>query len=185
MEDMDIIALYNSRVETAISETDSKYGRLLHRIAFNILSNREDSEEIVSDTYNSAWNTIPPQQPNSLRAYLGRITRNLSINRWHKQRAKKRYNGAELLLSELTDCIPANNNVESELERKELALAIDRWLSSLSVDDRVLFLRRYWFSDAVNVLAKECGTASNKLAGRLFRLRQSLKMFLEKEGISL
>lgn len=185
MEDMDVIALYNSRAESAIRETDSKYGKWLHTIAFNILANREDSEEIVSDTYTSAWNTIPPQQPNSLRAYLGRITRNLSINRWHARRAQRRYNGAELLLSELADCLPAGGTVESALERKELARAIDRWLSGLPVNDRVLFLRRYWFADAVNVLAQECATSANKLAGRLFRLRRSLKAFLEQEGISL
>lgn len=183
MEDQDIISLYNDRRETAIIETDSKYGRLLHRIAQNILLNKQDSEEIVNDTYSKAWNTIPPQQPKSLGAYLGRITRNLSINRWHGQRAKKRYNGVELLLSELNDCIPSSNNVDSELETKELALVIDRWLGTLSTDDRVLFLRRYWFGDAVNALAMECLTSPNKLAGRLYRLRQSLKLALEKEDI--
>ncbi|HHU49984.1 MAG: RNA polymerase sigma factor [Caldicoprobacterales bacterium] len=185
MEDMQIIGMYQARDESAIKETAVKYGRLLYGIAFNMLSNHEDSEEIVNDTYDKAWNTIPPKCPNSLSAYLGRITRNLSINRWHKQRTKKRNSGMKLLLSELNDCIPCTYTVETEIETRELALIIDRWLGDLPVDRRVLFLRRYWFGEAVNQLAEECGTSANILAGRLYRLRQSLKAALEKEGISL
>lgn len=185
MEDLQIIELYNARIETAISETDTKYGRMLHSIAMNILSNHWDSEEIVNNTYGNVWNAIPPEKPNSLGAYLGRITRNLSINRWNEQRAKKRYNGAELLLSELGDCVPTAQTVENVIEAKELAQVIDCWLSTLSTDNRVLFLRRYWFGDAVSSLANECGTSANKMAGRLYRLRQSLKEALEMEGISL
>lgn len=185
MDDMQIIELYNARQETAISETNTKYGRLLHRIAFNILSNSWDSEEIVNDTYIKAWNVIPPEKPNSLSAYLGRITRNLSINRWHEQRAKKRYNGIELLLSELSDCVPSAQTVETEIETKELGKVINSWLSTLTTDNRVLFLRRYWFADTVDSLAKECGTSANIMAGRLYRLRLSLKTALEKEDIWL
>lgn len=185
MEDMQIIELYNARNEAAIKETDIKFGRLLHSIAFNLLSSHEDSEEIVNDTYGKAWSTIPPQRPNSLCAYLGRITRNLSINRWHEQRAKKRYPGAQLLLSELSDCIPGSGTVEDEIETLELVRIMDRWLSGLPTDDRVLFLRRYWFGEAVNKLAEECATSPNKLAGRLYRLRQRLKKALEEEDISL
>lgn len=185
MDDLQIIELYNNRNETAIRETHGRYGRMLHGIAFNILSNHLDSEEIVSDTYVKAWGSIPPQQPNFLGAYLGRITRNLSINRWHKQRAKKRYDSAEVLLSELNDCVPSSDTVEAEIETKELAEVINCWLDTLPPDDRILFLRRYWFGDAVNELAKECATSPNKLAGRLYRLRQSLKKALEMEGISL
>lgn len=185
MEDSQIIELYNLRSESAISETDAKYGRMLHGIAMNILSSHWDSEEIVNDTYGKAWSTIPPEKPNSLGAYLGRITRNLSINRWHEKRAKKRYDGAELLLSELGDCVPTAQTVETVVEAKELAKIIDCWLSTLSTDNRVLFLRRYWFGETVSVLAKECGTSANKMAGRLYRLRQSLKNVLETEGISL
>ena len=185
MEDLEIIALYNVRKETAISETSNKYGRMLHRIAFNILSSHEDSEEIVNDTYIKAWNAIPPKQPKLLGAYLGRINRNLSINRWHEQRANKRYNGAELLLSELSDCIPASDTAESAMETIELVQVIERWLGALPADDRILFLRRYWFGDALGELAKECATSANKLAGRLYRLRQSLRKTLETEGIIL
>mgnify|MGYP000914504734 CR=1 FL=1 len=185
MEDMQIIVMYQARDENAIKETAVKYGRLLYSIANNLLSNHEDSEEIVNDTYTKAWNTIPPQRPNSLSAYLGKITRNLSINRWHKQRAQKRNHGVNLLLSELCDCIPDSETVETKIETMELARIIDSWLGGLPVDSRVLFLRRYWFGEAVNLLAEECGTTPNKLAGRLYRPRQSLKQALEGEEISL
>ena len=185
MEDLQIIKLYWLRNEAAIKETNTKYGRLLHSIALNILSNHEDSEECVSDTYSKAWNAMPPQKPNSLAAYLGRIVRNLSINRWHKNRAQKRYTGADTLLSELSDCVPSTKNVEKEIEAQELSEVISNWLCALSQDDRVLFLRRYWFGDSVNILADECGTTPNKLAGRMYRLRQSLRKALEKEDILL
>ena len=185
MEDLEIIGLYWSRNEAAIRETNTKYGRLLYGIALNILSNCEDSEECVNDTYCNAWNAIPPEKPNSLVAYLGRIVRNLSINRWHNNRAQKRYNGTDLLLSELSDCIPAELTVENELESMVLSEIISDWLCTLTQDDRVLFLRRYWFGDPVNTLANECGTTPNRLAGRMFRLRQGLKKALEKEGVLL
>lgn len=185
MEDMQIIYMYQMRDQTAIKETAAKYGRLLYSIAFNLLSNHEDSEEVVNDTYDRAWNTIPPECPKSLGAYLGRITRNLSINCWHKQRALKRNQGATLLLSELSDCIPSTSTVEREIETKELTRIIDNWLSNLPVERRLLFLRRYWFGESVKQLAKDCGTSANKLAGVLYRLRQSLRKALEKEGVSL
>lgn len=185
MEDIKIIELYNDRSENAIKETDIKYGGMLNTIAFNILSNKWDSEEIVNDTYGKAWNAIPPRTPNNLGAYLGRITRNLSINLWHKQRTLKRHNGADILLSELGDCIPTAHTVESEIEVKELTQLIDCWLSTLETENRILFIRRYWFGDAVKTLAKERGTTANKMAGRLYRLRQSLKKVIELEGISI
>lgn len=118
MENLQIIELYNARSEIAISETNVKYVQMLQKIAFNLLSNHEDSEEIVNDTYGKAWDSIPPQHPNSLSAYFGRITRNLSINRWHAKKAKKRYNGSEVLLSELADCVPCSDTVEAEVEKK-------------------------------------------------------------------
>jgi RNA polymerase sigma factor (sigma-70 family) len=185
MEDMQIIGMFQARNENAIKETAVKYGRFVYSIAFNLLSNHEDSEEIVNDTYEKAWNTIPPQCPSSLSAYLGRITRNLSINHWHKQRAQKRSGGVKVLLSELHDCIPNPDTVEARIETMELVRVIDRWLTELPVDNRVLFLRRYWFGDTVNRLADEAAVSPNKLAGRLYRLRRSLKRALEKEGISL
>lgn len=183
MEDMQIIDLYNSRDERAIKETQDKYGRMLHSISYNILSNSQDSEEIVNDTYSKAWNAIPPKKPSYLGAYLGKITRNLSINLWKSKRAKKRYDGIDLMLSELEDCIPSNETVEDILETKEISESIDDWLGSLEKDDRVLFLKRYWFGEGLNTLAKEAGVSANKMAGRMYRLRESLRKFLEREGI--
>ncbi|RUS46526.1 RNA polymerase sigma factor [Cohnella sp. AR92] len=185
MEDTRIIDMYWSRNEAAIRESSTKYGRMLKRISFNILSNDGDSEECVNDTYGKAWDSMPPQKPNSLAAYLGRIARNLSINRWHANHARKRGCGADALISELSDCIPSPLSTEEETEARALSETISRWLNSLPQDDRVLFLRRYWFGDSLNSLAAECATTPNKLAGRIYRLRHKLRSALEKEGVTL
>lgn len=183
MEDSQIIDLYNLRNERAIEESARKYGRMLHSIAYNILLSNSDSEEVVNDSYNKAWNSIPPHKPNYLGAYLGRISRNLSINLWHKKRAAKRYDGLELVLSELEDCIPSRQNLEDKMEGKEISRAIDSWLEGLEKDDRLLFLKRYWFNQSLKDLAKESSSTANILAGRLYRLRESLRKFLEREEI--
>lgn len=183
MDDIKIIELYHSRDEAAISESRAKFDRMLTGIAFNILSNREDSDECVNDTYCKAWNTMPPQRPNSLAAFLGRITRNLSINRLHENHAQKR--GGAQLLCELSDCIPSPGGVEEEIESAELTEIINNWLRSLPRDERVLFLRRYWFGDSLKLLAEKCSTTPDKLAGRFYRLRRKLKAALEKEGVSI
>lgn len=185
MNDLQIIELYWKRNEAAISETGYKYGKLLHSISYSIVKNTQDSEEIVNDTYGKAWDSMPPQKPNSLSAYLGRITRNLSINRWQECHAKKRFSGACVLLSELSECIPSKSDVEQEAEADQLTILLEKWLRSLALDDRILFMRRYWYGDSVITLAFKFGTSANKLAGRLYRLRQSLKSFLEEEGISV
>lgn len=185
MDDNTIIELYWSRNERAIKETDTKYGRLLHSISYNILSNRQDSEECVGDTYLKAWNNIPPQKPSSLCAYLGRLVRNISIDLWRKNRADKRYNGLEIILSELAECIPSTDTTETEYEGKALSEIISEWLYTLTKEDRVLFLHRYWFGYSLKELAHEYNISPNKLAGRMFRLRESLKVNLEKEGVFL
>ncbi len=184
MEDAQIVELYWSRNQSAINESSAKYGQMLKRISHSILSNYEDCEECVNDAYIKAWDTMPPQKPVSLAAYLGRITRNISINRWHKTHAKKR-GGYNEILTELSDCIPSPETVEAELETKELTRIITAWLYSLPQDDRVLFLRRYWFGDSIGRLAAESLTTPNKLAGRMYRLREKLKSELEKEDITL
>ena len=181
MDDIAIIQLFWSRSENAIKESDSKYGKILKRISFNILANFEDSEECVNDTYMSAWDNIPPQHPNSLMAYLGRITRNISINKYHSENAKKR--GGGLILSELTECIPDNSNVIDNLEAGEITRIINEWLYSLETADRDLFIRRYWFGDSAKSLAKEQNLSENIISGRLFRLRSKLKLILAKEEI--
>lgn len=184
MEDAKIIELYNKRSEQAIAETDYKFGAMLFRIAMNVLSSREDSEETVNDTYEKAWNNIPPQAPHSLGAWLGKITRNLSISRWRKSKAQKR-NGMEIMLSELEECIPSAVDTEEESESKEITAAINKWLEKQKKEDRIIFVKRYWYGDSVAELSQKTKIAENKLSSRLFRLRQSLKNFLEKEGICI
>lgn len=183
MEDSAIIELYWARDEAAITHTDQKFGPFCRRLAFNILSDREDSEECVNDTWHRAWDTMPPQRPNSLRAYLGRIVRNLSVSRLRQRTAQKRGGGLEIMLSELEDCLPSSVGVEQTLEARELSEQINRWLRSLPQDDRVMFIRRYWYGDAVNELAREWDLLPNQLAKRMLRLRLSLKTHLEREGV--
>lgn len=187
MDDKTIIELYWSRNELAIAETDAKYGSFLQRIALNILSLVQDAEECVNDTYHAAWNKMPPEEPLSLRAFLGRIVRNLSISRFRSNHAEKRYAGMELMLSELEECIPSGESVEDivvkKWETQKLTSVMENWLSSLSQEDSALFLRRYWYGDAIKDLAKEWGTTPNLLAQRMFRLRKKLKTYLEAQEI--
>ena len=182
MEDRAIIDLYFARSEDAVGETARKYGAYCHRIAHNILQRREDAEECVNDTYLAAWNAMPPERPTCLRAFLGRITRNLSIARYRRDRAKKRFAGIEALLSELDECLPGGADPAAALDEALLTAAIAYWLAGLDVDDRALFLRRYWYGDAVKALAEECGVGENRMAQRLRRLRASLRDALEKGG---
>lgn len=184
MEDAAIVALYWSRDEAAIAETQRKYGPYCRAIALNILSSREDAEECVSDTWLRAWDTMPPRRPESLRAYLARICRNLSLDRWRARRARKRGAGLEILLEELEDCAAAPS-AEEVSESREIVRCIDRWLAGLPEDDRTAFLRRYWFGLSVKELARQDACASQQMTQRLYRLRQSLRKALEKEGIVL
>lgn len=185
MEDRQIIDMYWRRDETAIAETERKYGGYCYAIAMNMLSVHEDAESCVSDTYYRAWNSIPPHRPAKFRVWLGRIVRNISINLWHSNHAQKRYSGMDRLLSELEDCVPSQITVEDEIEDAELGACISGWLMSLDSEDRNLFVRRYWNGEALNVLGKETDTDPKKLAQHMYRLRLSLKSALEKEGISL
>lgn len=185
MEDVQIVDLYWLRDERAIQETDTKYGGFCHKLAMNILHSFQDSEECVSDAYGRCWDTMPPQRPMSLRAYLGTILRNLSISRYRSSHAQKRFGGAEVLLSELNDCVPATENVQRTLEAAELGDFIGRWLRGLEQEDRALFVRRYWNGDGVKELAGELGVRPNALTKRLLRLRESLRRSLEKEGIGV
>ena len=185
MDDKQIIELYFERNEQAVRETEKKYGRFCHCIAMNVLGSYEDAEECVNDTYHTAWNRMPPDFPQSLSAFLGRITRNISIDRFRANRAQKRYNGMEVMLSELNDCVPSSTNVEQIVDARRLSELISNWLESLPLDDCTLFVRRYWHGDAVQALAFECGCTPNQMAQRMLKLRKGLKTFLEAEGVSL
>jgi len=185
MNDKDIIELYWARNEQAVSETDKKYGKFCRGIALNILSVNEDAEECVNDTYHKAWTVIPPQRPEHLRAWLGRVVRNIALNLWNKNHTQKRYSGMETMFSELEECIPSGENVEREIEDIELGKAISRWLGTLSEEDRKYFILRYWNGIPLKDIASRYGTGADKLAQKMHRLRQSLKTALEKEEIYL
>lgn len=184
MNDEQIIQLYFDRNQMAIAETDRKYGAYCHSIAANLLS-REDSEECVNDTYHTAWKRIPPEIPQSLKAYLGRIVRNLSISRFRANHAQKRSSGTDVLLSELEDCLPSRETVDDAIDSRELSRLISSWLSNLSEDDRALFILRYWHGSAVQDLAEKCGCTPNALSLRIRRLRKSLKHYLEAKGVAI
>lgn len=155
----------------------------VHRSA--AIKDREDAKECVNDTWYAAWNRMPPDRPSSLGAFFGRITRNLSVSRWRREHARKRYNGIEILLFELEDCVPASGSVEESWERKQLALLICAWLDSLAEEDRRLFVRRYWYGDPVKELAAERSEGANAVSQRLSRLRRGLRIFLESEGVEV
>ena len=156
MEDSAIIDLYWAREERALSETDAKYGGYCRSIAHNILKNREDSEECVSDTWLHAWNAMPLQRPSILSSFLGRITRNLSFDRCRRQNAEKRGGGSlPLALDELSECVPAPGRVEQALEARELAEAIDRFLRTLPERECSIFLRRYWYFDTIAAICRD------------------------------
>ena len=185
MEDSAIVALYWQREERAIAETDRKYGRFCQQIARNILTIREDAEECVSDTWVRAWNTMPPQRPSSLKAFLGCIIRNLAISRYRASRAQKRYGGMEILLSELDDCVPTADQVAAAVDAAELSRAISDWLRTLPQRERTWFIRRYWNGETVKTLALEQGMTPRAMTGRLSGLRTRLRNHLEQEGIGL
>ena len=185
MDDQQIIALYHSRSEAAIRETDRKYGPFCRHIAMNILGIPEDAEECVSDTWHTAWRQMPPERPRSLKAFLGRITRNLSISRYRAARAQKRYNGLEILLSELDECVPSAVGVERTVETQELGGIISDWLENLPEEDRILFVRRYWYGDALKALAAEKKCTENQMAQRMYRMRGQMKIYLESKGVTL
>lgn len=184
MEDKTILELYARRSQQAITETAAKYGPYCAAVADRILGCPEDTEEILNDTWLAAWNDIPPSAPACLRAYLGRITRNLALSRFRFFHTKKRYAGLETLLSELEDCVPAPQTVERELERRELARLLADWLDGLEPEERQLFVRRYWHGLPVKRLAREAGCSQNAMASRLLRLRQRLRARLEEEGVA-
>ena len=185
MEDQQIIKLFWDREEQAVNETAHKYSAYCYAIAFNVLSVKEDAEECVNDTLQKAWDSIPPNRPDNLKAWLGKVCRNVALNLWQKNHAKKRNQGMDLLLSELEDCIPSSNTVEKEIENSEISMCINRWLQTLPREDRILFVRRYWFGDAVKDLANTRGISPKTIAQKLLRLRKGLKAALEKEDIQL
>ncbi|MBO4798696.1 MAG: sigma-70 family RNA polymerase sigma factor [Candidatus Methanomethylophilaceae archaeon] len=185
MNDESIIALFNERSEQAITSLSERFGTSLLAVAENLLGNKEDAEECVQDTFLAVWNRIPPEQPTSLSAYVFRILRNIAIKRYHEKNAKKRNAVYDIALEELEDSIPASPSAEEEADEKALSEAIDRFLSGLKPEDRVLFIRRYWFSESISDLAHRLQIRDHAVSVRLSRIRRKLRAYLEKECISL
>ncbi|MBQ3878774.1 MAG: RNA polymerase sigma factor [Oscillospiraceae bacterium] len=186
MKDQEIMDLYWARSEAAITGTAEKYGGYCHTISYNILNSDEDAQECVNDTWLAAWNSMPPHRPGNLAAYLGKITRNLSINRWKRYTAEKRGGSqVDLALAELEDCIPSSASVEQIAEDRALVDSINRFLCAQPQQKRSIFIRRYWYLYSIRDIAEAYEMRESKAASMLFRMRKELRAHLEKEGISL
>ena len=185
MEDEMIVDLYWQRSDLAISETDKKYGRYCHSIAYNICGTDEDAEECVNDTWLRAWNLMPDQRPAVLSAFLGRITRNFAINCFKAKTRLKRGGGeAALALDELEECIPGGTEPERVLEEKELEEAIGRFVAALPKTEKTVFVLRYFYLTPVDEIAEKLHFSSGKVKSMLFRSRKKLRSALEKEGLA-
>lgn len=185
MDDEAILCLYWARNEKAITETERKYRPYCGKIAGNILNSPEDEEECLSDTWLSAWNSIPPKRPKIFSVYLGKITRNLSLNIFKKRNAQKRGGYLSVSFDELSECIPARMSTEESAEHGELVSVLSSFIRTLKKTERFVFLRRYWYCDSIEQIAVSTGFSESKIKAMLFRSRKSLRSYLEKEGHSI
>ena len=184
MDDNAIIELLFARSEQAIQELDGKYGKVCHSLSYNILHSRQDAEECVNDAYLGAWDAIPPARPDPLLAFLCRIVRNLSLMRYHADRAAKRGGGSySVALEELEGCLASPRTVEGELEEQELVRLIEDFLETLAPENRVLLMRRYWFSDSYGEIAAQTGLSEKNVSVRLTRIRKQLRHYFEERGV--
>jgi len=184
MDDASIIELFFERSERAIAETAAKYGRLCEGVAYRIIGIREDAEECVNDTYLNIWNSVPPKKPDNFRAFICRITRNLSLSRVKYYAAKKRSHGALVSFSELEGTL-SDQSPFFEDDGEELGRAMSDFLRTESADARNVFMRRYWFLESVEEISKRYSFSQSKVKSLLFRTRERLKKYLEKEGIDI
>ncbi len=183
MEDEAIIKLFWKRDESAIRETKAKYGKYCHTIAYNVLKSHEDAEECENDTYLDAWESIPPNKPCILSAFLGAITRRIAIDRWRKKTAAKRGGEETISLYELEECIPNGKSIYDEIEESELARLLSAFLRKLPERDSDVFIRRYWHLDSIQTISKSFGFTQSKTKMMLKRTRDKLLSELKKEGI--
>lgn len=185
MTDREILDLFFARSERAVEALEEKFGRLCRRIAMNILGDARDAEECAADTALAVWNTVPPKEPDPLMPYVGRIARNLALDRYRYNRAECRYAGGDALLAELEEIVSGTDSPESAADAGALSEAISRFLSGERRDDRRLFVRRYWYGDGVGSCARDAGITPNAAAVRLSRMRERLRRYLMKEGFTL
>ena len=186
MDDAKIVQLYWDRDPSAVDQTAMKYGNYCHAIAKNILGNYDDADECVNDTYMAAWRSMPPHRPSVLSTFLGKITRNLSFNRYKQIRAEKR-GGGELpvVLDELAECVSGEDNLEQTMEYNELVETINLFLASLSSEQRIMFVRRYWYTDSIAEIAKQFGMRENTVTKNLQRSRARLRQYLWERGYEI
>lgn len=178
MEDEEIIGLFFARSEQGIRELDGKYGKACSRLSYNIVNNTQDAEECVNDAYLGAWNAIPPARPNPLLSYILKIVRNISLKSYWKKMAAKRGGQYTVALEEIEACIADKNSVEDEIEASELAHIIEKFLDTLTVENRVIFIRRYWFSESCRDIAGYVGLSEKNISVRLTRIRGKLRQYL-------
>lgn len=183
IKDEKIIELFFERSEQGIQELDIKYGKVFHKLSYNIVNNREDAEECVNDAYLGAWNAIPPACPNPLLAYICKIVRNLSLKIYYRKEAAKRNSTYTVAMEEIEACISDPNTVETEIEARELARIIEDFLDMLTIENRVIFMRRYWFSDSCKDIAKFVGLTEKNISVRLTRIRQKMKDYLMEREV--
>ena len=183
MNDREIVELFLKRSETAIRETESKYGRYLETIAMRILGDESDAAEVVSDTCLAAWNAIPPHEPENLAAFLGKLARQTAIKRWRKRGAQKRGGETTLALEELGECVPSRESPEREVEARELREAVGAFVSALPDTERRVFLCRYWHLDPINDICRRFGFSQSRVKSMLARTRKKLRKHLLEEGI--
>ena len=181
MEDREIVDLLFARSERGLDELERKYGRRLHALAMNILADRRDAEECLNDVRLAVWNAIPPERPERLTPWLSRVTRNTALSLRRGSRAQKRFGGYDAALDELAESLAAPGSVSDELEAKELAEGIRRFLETLPRENRVIFLRRYWFEDSIREISKRCGLSEGAVRLRLMRLRRRLRDWLKSQ----
>ena len=178
VDDEKIIDLFFQRSEQAIRELDTKYGKACHTLSYKIVNDKQDAEECVNDAYLGAWNTIPPTKPNSLQAYICKIVRNISLKLYYRKGAAKRDSAYEVAMQELEPYLAAPDTVETEIETKELAKIIESFLETLTVENRVIFMRRYAYLDAYSDIAARVGLSEKNVSVRLTRMRQKMKEYL-------
>ena len=178
IDDEKIIEMFFERSEQAIRELDIKYGKICHNLSYNIVNNRQDAEECVNDAYLGAWNAIPPVRPNPLLSYIVKIVRNISLKIYWRKEAAKRSGHYTIALEEIEGCIADQKTVEDEIEARELARIIEEFLDTLTLENRVIFMRRYWFADSYKDIAEFIGLSEKNISVRLTRIREKMKQYL-------
>ena len=182
IDDEKIIELFFERSEQAIRELDIKYGKICHNLSYNIVNSRQDAEECVNDAYLGAWNAIPPTRPNPLLSYIVKIVRNISLKIYWRKEAAKRSGHYKIALEEIEGYIADQKTVEDEIEARELACIIGEFLDTLTLENRVIFMRRYWFADSYKDIAEFVGLSEKNISVRLTRIREKMKQyFIERE----